>query len=85
MSGDASILFCKVCKKRSKCTKVCKEVERWLRRQGIYDADYIRPQVSKEKQKDGLGRWREVPFSSILPKNVDEDKSFIINNLENRT
>ena len=71
---DASFSFCNSCKTRSKCKKVCANVERWLRRQGIYSADWIRPMISSKKRKDGLGPWREIPFSMLADIKSDNDK-----------
>ncbi len=45
--------------------KPCKEIEQELRSKGIYSSDYIRPEVSKNTQADGKGRFREVSVSDI--------------------
>ena len=58
-------MYCATCEKREKCVKPCQEVEKWLRDQGIYSSNYIRPEVDKEHRKDKEGKFREIPFSSI--------------------
>jgi hypothetical protein len=58
---------CEKCKRKS-CLKVgkpCKKVEKVLKKEKIYGLEYIRPLVSANKRKDGCGRSREIPFSSI--------------------
>jgi len=47
------------------CKKVCEKVEQFLRKQGIYSANWIRPEVSKEIRKDNRGRLREINFTSL--------------------
>ena len=70
-----SIKSCEGCKNRDKCKSLCKEIKAHLSKCGIKSADWIRPEVSKEKRKrDKLGRWREVPFSALAPE-VDMDKN----------
>lgn len=59
------IKSCLGCFKWAKCVKLCPAINRILKEEGIYGAEYIRPEVSKNKQKDGMGRFREVPFSSL--------------------
>lgn len=53
-------MYCQDCKFKE-CLgtdKPCKRVRSYLRKNKIYDADFIRPQ--KEK-----GIWREIPISQI--------------------
>lgn len=57
--------FCNKCSTRNTCRKVCNDVEKWLRRQGIRSADWIRPEVSKSMRVKGKSKWREIPFSSL--------------------
>jgi hypothetical protein len=63
--------FCAVCTERETCTKICKPLESYLRKEGVYSADYIRPQVSskirREERKGGIGRskYREIPFTDL--------------------
>lgn len=67
-------MFCETCAKRKDCKETCPELEDYLKSQGIYSADYIRPQVSRERQaKDHKGRWREIPFSSLSDKNPQKN------------
>jgi len=71
---EVSFVFCKTCK-RKKCLKtgrLCKKVDDWMRKQKIYSSDYIRPEMSRKRRNSGLGRHREVPFSSIK---WDEDRN----------
>ena len=59
---------CETCQNKTclKKGKPCKKISEYLRKQGIYSADWIRPRVSKEKhRKDKRGKWREVPFTSF--------------------
>lgn len=65
---------CEKCKNKTclKKGKPCKEVERWFASFGIKGDLWIRPEISTQKRKDGLGRSREVPFSAIK-WDVDND------------
>lgn len=56
---------CKQCINHDVCEEVCPPLEEALREQGVYKSDYIRPQMSSAKRKDGHGRCREIPFSAI--------------------
>lgn len=56
-------MFCEQCKIRSKCNKICPPLNKYLSDKGIHAADWIRPQVSIQRQKDGRGKWREIPAS----------------------
>ena len=73
MSGTSICLDCtkKTCLKTG---KPCKNVERILRRLGIYSRDWIRPRVSSKKAKDGKGPWREIPFSMLSDVEIDKNK-----------
>lgn len=64
---------CKKCtdKKCLKTKKPCQKVEIWLRAQGIYSSNWIRPRVSPKKLKDGLGKWREIPFTALEVDEMD--------------
>jgi hypothetical protein len=65
---------CQKCPQYKSCTKPCDKVNKILKDSGIHSQDWIRPQVSKEQwKKDGKGRWREIPFSS-LRANKNEEK-----------
>jgi hypothetical protein len=58
--------WCEKCKERNFCSVPCEGLSAYLRSMGIYSSEWIRPQVSKEKwKKDGKGRWKEIPFSSL--------------------
>ena len=61
-----SLSFCNTCTNRPTCSTICKKVKQELAKDGIKSANWIRPRVSpKRDKKEGLGRWREVPFSSL--------------------
>lgn len=62
MVMDAS--FCLSCKRKDECRRVCKRVEKYVRTQGIYDKDWIRPKVSSRKRHK-YGSWRETPFTML--------------------
>lgn len=56
--------MCSTCPKYKSCVKVCKEMKDYLRKQGIYSSNWIRPRVSPKKdKKENKGRWREIPAS----------------------
>ena len=62
--------MCRDCKRSYKCKKICKEVKRYLRSQGIYSAEWIRPErspVEREERKkwDRWSRWHEIPISAL--------------------
>ena len=63
------MISCGKCKDRGSCVKVCEAIEGQLRAEGIYSADYIRPQLPPE-EKVRWGNWREIPFSAC---NRDKD------------
>ena len=57
-------MLCEDCVNKSclKTGKPCDEVEAYLKSQGIFSREYIRPRVSpKRDKKDGIGKWREIP------------------------
>jgi len=59
---------CNKCKDKSceKTGKPCQQVEGILNKNKIWSADWIRPRVNSRTAKhDGLGKWREIPFSSL--------------------
>ena len=64
-------MFCGNCPQKKTCKSLCKEVEDYLRSQGIYSKDYIRPRVSpkklKEERKHGhyYSPLREIPFTDL--------------------
>lgn len=64
---------CSKCRKKEclKTGRVCKRIEKYLRKNQIHSADWIRPELSSKKR--GKGRWREIPFSSL--GDVPEDKN----------
>jgi hypothetical protein len=76
---------CLKCQKKTckNSGKPCADIERYLRRMGIYGRDWIRPQMSKNKRNDGDGRSREVPISMILSQEIDFSNSNILNDLGN--
>ena len=81
---EKPLTTCQKCKSRPciKTQKICDKVERLLTKVGIHSANWIRPQVSKEQwRKDGLGRWREIPFSMLADINPDSDKLMQDNSL----
>ena len=57
--------ICETCKHKIclKTGRPCQKLESILRKEGIYSADYIRPQMPSGKKKDG--KWREIPFSML--------------------
>jgi len=59
-----------------KTGKICKKINNILRKEGIRRADWIRPEVSKLKRRDGKGYYREVNFSS-MPKEWLQEHGFI--------
>lgn len=58
-------MFCSKCPTRSICTEICPKVNKLLKSQGIYSADWIRPEVYKKRREDGLGKFREAPVEDI--------------------
>lgn len=68
--------LCKECSKSKKCKKICKKVNQLLSKMGIKSANWIRPRVSKNQEEDGLGRSREIPFSSL---GLDKDGEYFEN------
>jgi hypothetical protein len=65
--------WCEKCKERKFCSVPCDKLNAYLKSCGIYSDDWIRPQVSKEKRKDGFGKWREVPFSGLSKYSIDKN------------
>jgi len=70
---------CFRCRERGFCSIPCEGLNKYLKLYNIHSDSWIRPQVSKEKwKKDGRGRWREIPFSSlgdgILPIEFSDKK-----------
>ena len=63
--------FCSVCTKKDTCKEICKPLENYLRKEGVYSADYIRPQISskirREERARGIYRskFREIPFTDL--------------------
>lgn len=72
---------CAKCKKQTciKTGKLCAKIERILRKEKIYGADWIRPKMPSGKRDKG--EWREVPFSMLNRQNIDFDKSSVLNEL----
>jgi hypothetical protein len=61
---ERKIALCPNCKNKT-CLETgtpCKMIEAWLRGQGIYSRDYIRPKVSSNERKNRK-QWREIPLS----------------------
>lgn len=58
---------CSSCLNKSclKTRKPCQLIENELRKEGIYSADWIRPEMSSLARKDGLGRHREIGTNNI--------------------
>ena len=67
--------FCKVCEQKNTCKQVCKEVEQWLRKQGIKSAKWIRPRMSSYIK--GGNQPREINFSSLDKKGWDKVRETI--------
>jgi hypothetical protein len=67
--------ICETCQNKTclKSGKPCKEVEKLMRAEGIYSADYIRPQMPSGK-KNVWGNWREIPTSNLNTKGRKEIK-----------
>jgi len=59
------LMLCTDCKDKKFCSTPCKALTTYLKKNGIYSADYIRPMVSHLKRKDGFGKYREIPFSAM--------------------
>jgi hypothetical protein len=64
---EAPLTACQKCKSKSciKTQKICEKVERLLTKAGIHSANWIRPMMPSHKRNDGLGKWREIPMSSM--------------------
>jgi len=43
-------------------------MEKYLRDNGIFKRDYLRPEMSSAKRERGLSQHREIPFSSLSDK-----------------
>jgi len=58
---------CDKCKNKTcKITSTpCKKIEILLKAEGIKSKDWIRPKVASKNRSDGLGKWREIPMSSL--------------------
>jgi hypothetical protein len=69
-------MLCNTCHNAPKCVKTCPKIERYLKSKGIYSSSFIRPEISSKKRKDGKGRWREVPFSSLSQVDIDKNPYF---------
>jgi hypothetical protein len=65
-----SFSICKTCQNKSclKTKKPCKKVEKILRAEGVYSADWIRPEMPNNQKRKKWGRWREIPISSLNSK-----------------
>jgi len=49
-----------------KTKKPCEAVEELLRKDKIYSANFLRPQMPSGKKGKGIySQWREIPFSSL--------------------
>ncbi len=46
-------------------------MEKYLRDNGIFGRDYIRPMMSSAKRERGLSKYREIPFSALSDKGKD--------------
>ena len=57
--------LCERCKERRTCSVPCTKLNKYLKDNGIYSADFIRPQISSAKRSDGMGKSREIPVSDI--------------------
>ena len=66
-------MFCSTCPQYNQCREICSELNKHLKSQGIYSAEWIRPRVSSAKRNE-RGKWREIPFSA-LNKDNKEDKN----------
>ena len=65
--------LCERCKERRTCSVPCTKLNKYLKDNGIYSADWIRPRVSpKRASKDGIGKWREIP-SGLLRPGINDD------------
>ena len=58
-------MLCIECPARNTCKSICPEVNKILKKSKIRSADFIRPEVSKERRRDGEGRSREISVSDI--------------------
>jgi hypothetical protein len=64
---ERKIALCPNCKNKT-CLETgtpCKMIEAWLRAQGIYSRDYIRPEITRSKRNlsEKRSKWREIPLS----------------------
>ena len=64
-------MLCEDCDQKVTCKEICKEVDKYLKDNNIWSANWIRPEISKNKRTDGYGKWREIPFSSINTRDKD--------------
>lgn len=66
-------MLCTDCKQKPTCSTPCAKLNKYLKDNGIYSADWIRPKRSGHKRGDGHGSYTEVPFSAL---NTDDKKIF---------
>ena len=57
------MILCDRCKEHNTCSTPCTKLNKYLKSQGIYSADYIRPRISSSKRGEGV--YREIPVEDI--------------------
>ena len=55
--------LCQDCKDKKFCSTPCAALNKYLKDNGIYSADYIRPRISSSKRGEGV--YREIPVEDI--------------------
>ena len=58
--------LCQNCIHKDRCIEACKSLNEYLRKQGIYSDNWIRPKMPSHKRKAG-NKWRELPFPTVQP------------------
>ena len=62
---------CDKCKDRGFCSVPCEGLNLYLKSEGIYSSDWIRPKRSSAI-KDGKSQFKEVPFSALTTEDKRE-------------
>ena len=61
----SSLMLCSSCSERRTCSSPCAALNKYLKDNGIYSADWIRPEMNSSKRNEGLTRNRETPVADI--------------------
>lgn len=62
-------MLCDICIKKETCTKICPEVNSYLKKEGVYSYNYIRPHMPSRK-RNNKNKYREIPFSTVKNPNL---------------